>query len=76
LSYTANIDAPVATLIAHCDGQATLAQLMTKMSDGLGVTVERLVPAILPLVRQLIERGFLLPPTMMANSQNHQKLDS
>jgi len=46
------------------------------MSDGLGVTVERLVPAILPLVRQLIQRGFLLPPTMMANSQNHQKLNS
>ena len=76
LSYTANIDAPVATLIAHCDGQSTLAELMTKMGDGLGVAVERLVPAIMPLVRQLIERGFLLPPTMMANPQNHQKLDS
>ena len=69
LSYTAGIDAPVANLMAHCDGNHTLSELMTQMGTGLGVAVERLVPATVPLVRQLIERGFLLPATMIADPQ-------
>lgn len=61
LSYMANIDAPIANLMAHCDGEHTLGDLLSQMGKGLGVAVERLIPATLPLVRQLIERGFLLP---------------
>jgi len=72
LSYTASIDPPVATLIAHCDAQHTLAELMTQMGSSLGVAIERLIPATMPLVRQLIERGFLLPASMIANSPNQQ----
>lgn len=76
LSHAANIDAPVATLVAHCDGQHTLAEVLTQMGKGLGVTLDRLVPAVMPLVRQLIERGFLLPVTMIVGSTDQQKFDS
>ena len=63
--------------MAHCDGNHTLSELMTQMGTGLGVAVERLVPATVPLVRQLIERGFLLPATMIADPQiNNGSWDS
>ena len=66
LPYTARIDAPVANLIAQCDGEHTLGELLSRMGKALGVAIERLVPATTPLVRQLIEHGFLLPATMTA----------
>lgn len=68
LSYEANIDTPIANLVTRCDGEQTLDQLLAEMGKMLGVALERLVPATLPLVRQLIERGFVLPATMMSNS--------
>lgn len=76
LSFSANIDPPVATLVAHCDGEHTLAELLIQMGKGLGVALDRLIPAIMPLVRQLIERGFLLPVTMIPSSTDQRKFDS
>jgi len=64
LRYTGNVDPRVAGLMSRCDGTHTLLELLLPLAEGLKVDVERVIAASLPLVRQLIERGFLLPVSL------------
>jgi hypothetical protein len=68
LRHSAHLDVNVLRLLAACDGQQTLRVLLDEMASTLDIDRQRVVQVALPVVRHLIERGFLLPPHMTANS--------
>lgn len=61
LQYEANTDLRLAGMMALCDGRHTLAEILEKTAQTLGEDVQRITPNSVALMRQLIERGFLLP---------------
>ena len=61
MEYVANVDRYVSNLVAQCNGERPLRRLIEEMAGQTGLAADRLTPAILALVRGLIERGFLLP---------------
>ncbi len=61
LQYEGNIDLRLAGMVALCDGRHTLGEILAKTAETLGEDVERITPNCLALMRQLIERGFLIP---------------
>ncbi len=66
LHFRGNVDSRVAGLVARCNGQAPLRDVIGQMATALGVEVEKIAPDCLAVARQLIERGFLLPEGMRA----------
>lgn len=61
LRYTGSIDPPGAGLVAGCDGSARLGDLVQRLAEALGAAPDEIAPQILPIVRRLIEQGFLTP---------------
>jgi methylase of polypeptide subunit release factors len=61
LPYNGNVDTRVANLLARANGERRLGELLSETAAALHTDVERVVEACLPLVRQLVERGFLAP---------------
>jgi hypothetical protein len=64
MKYVGNVDRYVANLIAHCDGEHTLRELLSDMARGLGVEFEKVTGPCLGILRQLIERGFVRPEVL------------
>ena len=60
LRYPLRIDSNVARLLAGCDGNQMLCQLLQDMVNDLNINQDRAVSIVLPVVRSLIERGVLL----------------
>ena len=60
LRYPLRIDSNVARLLAGCDGNQTLGQLLQDIANDLTIDQDRAVSIVLPAVRSLIERGVLL----------------
>jgi len=61
LAYSGNIDPYMARLVAGCQGETRLADLVTDLATSLEKPPSEVTPAALGLIRQLIRRGFLLP---------------
>ena len=61
LRHFAGLDVNVLRLLAGCDGQQPLSTLLDGMAETLGIERQRVTQVALPVVRHLIERGFLLP---------------
>ncbi len=61
LRYSARLDANVVRLLVYCDGQQPLRAILAGLADSLGLEPDRVVQIALPIVRHLIERGFLIP---------------
>jgi len=61
LHFSASVDGAMANLVGRCDGIRTLRALARELAEGLGSDLPKLVTSLLPLVRGLVERGFLLP---------------
>ncbi len=61
LPYESDIDLRLAGMVALCDGQRTIGEILEKAAKALGEDLERFTPNCLALMRELIERGFLLP---------------
>ncbi len=61
LRYESGIDLRLAGMVALCDGRRTLGEVLEKTAQALGEDVRRITPNCLALMRELIERGFLLP---------------
>jgi hypothetical protein len=55
-------DEAVAALLGACDGERPLAAMVEVLSRSLAVPADVLRPAICAAVRELVERGLLLPP--------------
>lgn len=64
LPWEGNLDARLAGLLARLDGRGRLRDLLVHLAVELGVEPERLIPNCLPLVRDLVLRGFLLPESV------------
>lgn len=61
LEFKGNIDAHVAGLVARCDGTRELGELIRDAAQSLGADPAKVAAAFLTVIRQLIERGFILP---------------
>jgi hypothetical protein len=55
------VDGAVAAIVAGCDGTRSLADVLAAAAPDVGVPPEALTSAALPLIRRLVEQGFLLP---------------
>jgi hypothetical protein len=64
LHLSVTVDAPMANLIGSCDGARSLRTLARELAESLGIDSQKVVSSLLPLARGLLERGFLLPPTL------------
>jgi ubiquinone/menaquinone biosynthesis C-methylase UbiE len=60
LAYSGTIDTIGANLVTRCDGKRRVRELLTDVAASLEADLESMARC-LAIVRQLIERGFLLP---------------
>ena len=60
LQYPLTIHGNVARLLAGCDGNRTLRQLLEVLFSSLNVSWDQTLPVVLPAVTSLIERSVLL----------------
>jgi len=58
-AYT--VDGPVADLLARCDGQHSLAELLSSLAERVGIDAGEARPAYVELVRRMIDRAVLIP---------------
>lgn len=61
LSWEGRVDARIKDLLARMDGRHQLRDLLVHLAVEAGAAPERVIAQALPLVRDLILRGFLLP---------------
>ena len=72
LPWTGNLDARLAGSLARLAGQRPLRDVLVHLAIELGVEPDRVIAASLPLVRDMILRGFLLPESVPAVSPGEQ----
>ncbi len=72
LLWEGNLDSRLSGLLARLDGRRPLRDLLVHLAVELGVEPERLIPKCLPLLRDLIQRGFLLPEHFPAAAQQDE----
>ena len=60
-AFAGNINNHLGNLLSLCDGQRTLGECVRRMAELMKVEPARVSGPCIPLVRQLIEKGFLLP---------------
>lgn len=61
LRWEVEVDDAVAGLVAACDGERPLALPVSVLAAASGATVDDVGATVLPVVRDLVERGFLEP---------------
>ena len=65
LPYSGRIDQYTAGLLARCDGTVPLRELIAAMGDAVGVSFAEIVEAALPILRGLLQRGYLIPVSLL-----------
>jgi len=58
IPFAGNIDMYISNLLAGCDGQRTLGELVTMVADSMQSDPETVTPACLAVVRKLMQSGF------------------
>lgn len=61
LAFSGNVDLYIAGLVARCDGQRTLRELINELAQITKQDVNTISPQVVSMIRQLIEQAFLLP---------------
>ena len=61
LRWSGGIDEAGAAVVAGCDGQRPLRDLLAVLAPATGMPESELVAGAVPAVRMLVEQGFLLP---------------
>ena len=61
LRYSGSIDLPGAGLVAACDGTTVLGELVRRLAAAIDADPDEITPQVLPIVRRLVEQGFLTP---------------
>jgi SAM-dependent methyltransferase len=59
--YSAELDDPSAAILAHCDGQHTVSQLLEEVAAVRQVELTALTPMALGIFRRMLDQGFLIP---------------
>ena len=65
LHYSGVIDTYIAWVLGQCNGTRTLKQIITTLASTLNAESHKMTEIVLPVVRTLIERGFVLPSELM-----------
>jgi hypothetical protein len=55
------VDGAVAAIVAACDGSRPLAAVLDGAASSAGLDATVMAQAALPVIRRLVEQGFLLP---------------
>lgn len=61
LRWSGGVDVYGATLLAGCDGQHRLGELLAVLAGSVGLTDAEAAEQVLPVVERLVEQGFLVP---------------
>jgi predicted nucleic acid-binding protein len=61
LRWELEVDDAVAALVAACTGSATLGVVLSVLAASVSAGTDDVITALIPIVRDLIERGFLVP---------------
>jgi methylase of polypeptide subunit release factors len=61
LEFTGAIDAASAAVLARCQGERPLREVLTEMAAAQSVEYSKWLPSALQIVRRLVEQGFLVP---------------
>ena len=61
LRWSGGVDAYGATLLAGCDGTRRVGDLLAVLASSAGLSPGEAAEQVLPVVRQLVEQGFLVP---------------
>lgn len=61
LRWSGEIDSHGATLLAACDGTRPLGALVAVLAAAVGLTDAAAAEQVLPVVRRLVEQGFVVP---------------
>ncbi len=61
LRWELEVDDAVAALVAACTGEPTLGVVLSVLAAAVSARPDEVAAAVLPVVRDLIERGFLVP---------------
>ena len=62
MCWELDADEAVTALVGACDGATPLAAPVSVLAAALGRESAEVAAALLPVVRDLVQRGFLLPP--------------
>lgn len=62
MRWTVDVDDAISALVAGCDGERTLGTVLHILAAALDTTPTDVAQAALPVVRDLVSRGFLLVP--------------
>lgn len=61
LRWGGGVDGYGATLLAACDGAVPLGALVSFLASSAGLATDEVVGEVLPVVRRLVEQGYLVP---------------
>ncbi len=61
LGFSGSIDPQMGALLTGCDGSSRLGDVVHALAGSLGTPPEDLALQVVPIVHQLVERGFLVP---------------
>ena len=61
LCHQGDVDPGVAAIVAACDGQRTLGDVLAEVAASADVSAADMGAAAIPIIRRLIEQAFLLP---------------
>jgi len=61
LRWELEVDEAVAAVVAACTGAAPLGVVLSVVAAAVSASTEQVTTALLPVVRDLIERGFVVP---------------
>jgi len=67
LSYSGKVDIAIANLVVHCNGERRLGELVNEMAQAVGAEREKIIAPVCSIVRDLVDRGFLL----LASAEGH-----
>lgn len=61
MRWELEVDEAVAGLVAGCTGDTPLTVLLQLLASAVESPVDQIIEALLPVVRDLVECGFLVP---------------
>jgi hypothetical protein len=65
IHYAGNLDGLMIGLLGRCDGKTALGVLVDEMAGFMGTDRDDIMASVLKVMRNLIERGFVLPPSLV-----------
>ncbi|HEV2885962.1 MAG TPA: methyltransferase [Jatrophihabitans sp.] len=72
LRWELEVDDAVAALVAACTGEATLGVVLSVLAAAVSADADAVTTALIPVVLDLIERGFLVPVDLASSAGEHR----